>query len=192
MKIKTSLGKALNKSQNGISNTTSKQKKEVHHSSIKKQNDTKLKKNSDRSEVIPHSFHQQTQNILERNYHKIKAVQKPVSVIKLAPASLVLPQKPVSAVFQEIDLFIQKDQPVPVPEPQIFEKCIKESNKFEGLSDSLMEDDKELPVYVVHPPTFQLPQARSVSNTSSLNVFDNKNELLNNSIITEIGEFDDL
>jgi hypothetical protein len=195
MKIKTSLGKALNKSQNGSNNIASKQKKEVYHSSSKKQNDVKLKKNNERSEVASHSFQQQTQNLLERNYHKIKAVQKPVSIITLAPAALVLPQKPISTVFNDIDLLIQKDQPFPKPQLLVHEKSLNESiNKFDGLTDCMIESDAvtKQPVFVVHPPAFQLPQLRSIPSTTSLNVLDSRNELLNNSIDTEIDEFDDL
>lgn len=176
MKIKASaLTKALNKknqgppsSNKGNNQTSGNQQSNQKQVSVVKSsghggvNDMKFQKNSQKSkkESRSESYREKTHELLERNFTKMKSLQKPLAPLIIAPATFVLPEKPQYTVFNEIDSFIEKDQPVPLPPPQVSQvELIATNNHFNVLAD-LADDDEKKPSFFIHPPTFQLPSAQ--------------------------------
>lgn len=210
MKIKGSslLGKSLSKKKKDQSNEKSSEKKSqqsivtskpvVHQVSRKSQQNIKhyhpSKNHVKGGSSSSIKFHEQTQELLERNFKQLKSLQKSENPLIVAEPTFVFSSTLVSShaaassrVFEELDNLIVKDS---VLKAQIAQqqqqqhssetatsKIDKEpkinTNKFAILAEEMDDEDDEQQIvqknqssWQVAPATFQLPE-RSILNSSA-------------------------
>lgn len=203
MKLKNSaLVKSLNKknqpNQNRAGSNPAPSKPTVHHTSKKKDQQTKHQSKS-QTKASTNAFQEQTQELLERNFKQMKSLQKAENPITVSEATftftptLLLPSEQAtqaqSRVLEELDNMIQKDSdirrsmitsssqtPVTINQHQTV-IAVTSSNKFDVLAEDEMIDDEESTMkraaFSLQPASFQLPERRTqvFDQTPSMNHF---------------------
>lgn len=192
MKLKNSaLVKSLNKknqpNQNRGGSNPAPSKPTVHHTSKKKDQQTKHQSKS-QTKASTNAFQELTQELLERNFKQMKSLQKAENPITVSEATftftptLLLPSEQAiqaqSRVLEELDNMIQKDSDIrrsmitsSTPNPTTTTNQhqpiipLTSSNKFDVLAEDEMIDEEDSTMkraaFSLQPASFQLPERRT-------------------------------
>jgi hypothetical protein len=180
MKLKSSaLSKAINKKNLGHQPQAQKanQQQEKNVSSktqpVKSSSQKSDMKHGQKTHKKEESYREKTQELLERNFRKMKSLQKPVLPLMVAEPTFVLPPRPEVNPFQELDNSVLKDQVIPSLNHAHSQSLPTEiiNNKFQVLNDLAEEEEAKKPAFFVHEATFQFSSSvvSQVSTTKTSN-----------------------
>jgi hypothetical protein len=177
MKLKSSaLSKAINKKNQPQAQKTNQQQEKNHSvktQPVKSSSGKNDMKHGQKTHKKEESYREKTQELLERNFRKMKSLQKPVLPLMVAEPTFVLPPRPQVNPFQELDNSVLKDQVIPSLNHTHSQQLPNEiiNNKFQVLNDLAEEEEAKKPAFFVHEATFQFSSSvvSQVSTTKTSN-----------------------